>query len=357
MRSGIYVITCLRTDQQYVGTAIDWEKRIAQHLSKLRRGKHKNKKMQQAWIEHGPIAFEFKLVEECELPELLARERFWVEQLGSDTKGFNQAQWLGSNGSLTHGQTHSRTYKSWDAMLQRCTNENSPDYPKYGGAGISIFPAWLKFENFYADMGDRPEGTSLDRFPNNKGNYEPTNCRWATPPQQQRNIGVNQYLTVQGETKLLVNWARETKIPADLLRKRHLAGVTGLELFAASYSRFKGIKNADGQTVTTKRKLAPGKTYTAHGKTLTLPQWAAELGVGLSALNQRIHKYKIPLEEALVSGERKKGKAGPRQGHHMITAFGKTQSLTSWSREKGIPVSTLKNRLYRANMSPEDALA
>lgn len=77
-------------------------------------------------------------------------------------------------------------YRSWEAMKYRCLNKNAKDYPKYGGRGISIYPPWLDFKNFYADMGDRPDGTSIGRIDNN-GDYTPENCRWETPQQQQSN--------------------------------------------------------------------------------------------------------------------------------------------------------------------------
>ena len=356
MDSGIYLITCVPTKQSYVGTAIHWGKRINQHVNALKAGRHKNKKMQEAWDKHHAADFTFKLLEECPVDVLLEREKYWVAELDTDHKGFNSSS-LGSNGNLGHGQTYNRTYKSWDSMKQRCTNTNSPDYPRYGGAGVLVCQQWLdSFESFHADMGDRPLGTSLDRYPDKHGNYEPTNCRWATAGQQQRNVRNNQYLTMQGETKLLIDWAVEYNIPVDLLRKRQAQGATDLEFLAASYSRFVGVKDADGRTVITRRQLPPAKTYTAHGKTLSIAQWAKVLDISESALKQRLFKYKMPLEEALQPGYRKKGKAGPRQGHHMIEAFGKTQSLTSWARETGIPVTTLKNRLYRANMQPEEAL-
>jgi hypothetical protein len=79
-------------------------------------------------------------------------------------------------------------YCTWRSMRQRCFNANMKAYPYYGGRGITICPRWLdSFENFLADMGERPPGTSLDRFPNNSGNYEPGNCRWATSKEQAQN--------------------------------------------------------------------------------------------------------------------------------------------------------------------------
>jgi hypothetical protein len=75
-------------------------------------------------------------------------------------------------------------------MIQRCTNPNANKYPDYGGRGIQVCDRWKSFVNFYADMGPKPEPKnlySIDRFPNNDGNYEPGNTRWATAIEQAAN--------------------------------------------------------------------------------------------------------------------------------------------------------------------------
>jgi hypothetical protein len=77
------------------------------------------------------------------------------------------------------------TYESWNAMLDRCLSEWCPDYARYGAKGITVCDRWLNFENFLADMGERPLGTTLDRK-DNSGNYEPSNCRWADSTVQHR---------------------------------------------------------------------------------------------------------------------------------------------------------------------------
>jgi hypothetical protein len=98
----------------------------------------------------------------------------------------------------THGMTRtadgiqSKTYGRWSRMKQRCYNRKDPEYVHYGGRGVKVCDRWWVFENFYADMGECPKGKSLDRYPNQDGNYEPGNCRWATPKEQNENkrVGV-----------------------------------------------------------------------------------------------------------------------------------------------------------------------
>ena len=85
-----------------------------------------------------------------------------------------------------HGMKGSPTWRSWQSMLDRCTNSKSLNYHKYGGRGIKVCAEWLFFEHFYADMGVRPEGKTLDRI-DTYGNYEPGNCRWATLSEQNKN--------------------------------------------------------------------------------------------------------------------------------------------------------------------------
>ena len=83
----------------------------------------------------------------------------------------------------THRLSRTPTYASWRAMRCRCTLETDPSFYRYGAKGVSICTEWDSFEQFLADMGKRPKGTSLDRI-DNDGNYEPSNCRWATPKEQ-----------------------------------------------------------------------------------------------------------------------------------------------------------------------------
>lgn len=85
-----------------------------------------------------------------------------------------------------HNRTGDRTYRSWSAMRRRCLVKHDEHFPQYGARGIQICPEWSDFRVFLRDMGERPEGKSLERI-NTDGNYEPPNCIWATPKVQARN--------------------------------------------------------------------------------------------------------------------------------------------------------------------------
>jgi len=82
--------------------------------------------------------------------------------------------------------SQSPIFRTWANMRQRCYNPNSPQYPNYGGRGISICERWNDFNTFVQDMGPRPDGHSIDRI-DVDGNYEPSNCRWATNSEQLSN--------------------------------------------------------------------------------------------------------------------------------------------------------------------------
>lgn len=97
----------------------------------------------------------------------------------------------------THGMRQSSAYSSWAASITRCHNINSESYARYGAKGISVCEEWREsFKAFYDYMGPRPPGTTLDRWPNRRGNYEPGNCRWATPKEQ----------AINRDSTLIVEW-------------------------------------------------------------------------------------------------------------------------------------------------------
>ena len=119
----------------------------------------------------------------------------------------------------THGLTNSKTYRTWRSMINRCTNKTQDSYNIYGARGITVCGRWLRFENFLSDMGEQPEGMSIDRLVND-GNYEPGNTRWATLEQQSNNKRDNHFLTIHGRKQTIAQWAREIGIAAHTLISR-----------------------------------------------------------------------------------------------------------------------------------------
>lgn len=124
---------------------------------------------------------------------------------------------------LTHGMSKSPEYLSWTNMRRRCFNKKDIQYHNYGGRGITVCDRWLGkdgFSNFFSDMGKKPTlQHSLDRFPNNEtGNYEPTNCRWATPPQQLRNFRNNLWYEYNGEKMVVTDWENKWGIPKNSIQ-------------------------------------------------------------------------------------------------------------------------------------------
>jgi hypothetical protein len=104
-------------------------------------------------------------------------------------------------------------------MLERCTNARHKSYARYGGRGIAVCDRWQTFENFFADMGEKPAGATIDRI-DNDGNYEPGNVRWATTREQANNRGSNVRVTYRGREFTLAELARETGVSEELIRDR-----------------------------------------------------------------------------------------------------------------------------------------
>lgn len=111
----------------------------------------------------------------------------------------------------THGKSKSKIHLIWNTMKNRCNNPNVKSYSYYGGRGITVCERWQKFENFLADMGERPDGCSLDRIDNSKG-YSPENCRWATKEEQANNKRNNVMVYFNGETHSVTQWAKKLGI-------------------------------------------------------------------------------------------------------------------------------------------------
>lgn len=130
-----------------------------------------------------------------------------------------------ASGKIDGKRQRTGTYRSWMAMRERCLKNTHRQFQSYGGRGITVCEAWNTFENFLADMGERPEGTSIDRI-DNDGNYEPGNCRWATSSEQGNNRRTCRMLEIDGETLSVALWSKRSGIDARTIIQRLNRGWT-----------------------------------------------------------------------------------------------------------------------------------
>lgn len=117
-----------------------------------------------------------------------------------------------------HGMARTKIYAIWSDMVGRCRRPSHHAYGRYGGRGITVDASWLKFETFFADMGERPEGRSLDRIDNN-GPYSKENCRWATVAQQNINTRTSTNITLEGVTFGVSTWASLLRVGKKKVRR------------------------------------------------------------------------------------------------------------------------------------------
>lgn len=165
-------------------------------------------------------------------------------------------------------------------MKSRCYHRCSPVYFRYGGRGIVVCERWHKFENFLADMGERPGlDYSLDRI-DNRGNYEPGNCRWATEAQQQRNRTNNHMLTFDGRTLCVTDWAKEIGLDPRRLFNRIARGEPLDKVLEA-------------------RKGNRWKRLQHQGREMTLTEWAKEIGMSRNTLARKLKTQSL---DAIVGG-------------------------------------------------------
>lgn len=120
-----------------------------------------------------------------------------------------------------HNSTGTPEYTIWKAMKARCYNINNDDYPRYGERGIVVCDRWNhSFNNFIEDMGLRPSNKYSIERKDTDGNYCPENCLWATAKEQQRNKSSNKILTLNGESKTMIEWSETLNISYWMIAKR-----------------------------------------------------------------------------------------------------------------------------------------
>lgn len=177
-------------------------------------------------------------------------------------------------------------------MLRRCNNPHETAYPRYGGRGIRVCERWVSFENFYADMGERPGNDyQLDRI-DNGGNYEPGNVRWTSRTDNCNNRSDNIRIEHAGRSLTLAEWARELGMSQFAVAARLRRGWTAGEM---------AEKPPNSYRVETKW-MGP---ISALGKTLTVHEWSERVGVKVSTIKSRVDLYGWSIEQALSTPARR----------------------------------------------------
>ena len=132
-------------------------------------------------------------------------------------------------------------YSVWCGMLRRCESPKFHAWKYYGGRGIKVCKRWHDLDKFIADMGPRPEGATLDRWPDKNGSYKPGNCRWATWKQQARNRSSNKLISFDGRTMTMWEWADEMDIDPFTLSSRLRHGWSVEEALSIPSPRKSGV--------------------------------------------------------------------------------------------------------------------
>lgn len=121
--------------------------------------------------------------------------------------------------NLKHSLSKHSAYHTWNGIVDRCRNPKNAMWRHYGGRGIDVCEEWLDVMSFINDMGEKPKGMQIDRIDNNKGYYK-ENCRWVVSKENNRNKRTNLFISYNGETKCITDWAEVTGIHKSIIRQR-----------------------------------------------------------------------------------------------------------------------------------------
>jgi hypothetical protein len=229
-----------------------------------------------------------------------------------------------------HGMNGTPTYLVWAAVLRRCTNPNSKDYPRYGGRGITVCERWAKsFAAFYADMGEKPPGMQIDRIKNERG-YEPDNCRWVTSQVNNRNRRDSVYVEYRGERLHIRELADRHGIrPATLAwRLKH-----GMSVERAVEDEV-GFQN---------------ERVTFLGEEMTMAELEHRSGISRDTIRARMSRDGMSLEEA--------ASVPLKRQPFLVIYKGQTMRLSELAALTGMNELTLAYRIRKKGMTADDAAA
>jgi hypothetical protein len=182
----------------------------------------------------------------------------------------------------THGMTGTVENWTWKSIKGRCYNKKNPKYPRYGGRGIKVCNEWRdSFMAFRNDMGLRPDNcTSIERV-DNDGDYEPSNCKWATRKEQANNTSENILIDYKGKTQTLHQWCDELEMN-----------------YSTTYARL-FTRDWDVETAFTAPHVRPVKMVTHNGETKNVSQWSRDLNIPNSTIQNLISSKGMSIGEIL----------------------------------------------------------
>lgn len=273
--------------------------------------------------------------------------------------GCHKREILGARGRLqrAHGQSGTRAYQSWMSMMQRCYNRANPAFKNYGGRGIAVDIRWHDFERFFADMGQREAGLTLERLEND-GPYCLDNCVYASRAVQNRNRRNNPLIEFCGEKKILAAWAEILGIPRSRLSARLGMGWTIEEAFTVRPGLLRSSQDLVGRRFGRLLVIAPAAQPARwEGKRKWL-YWLCRCDCGKEVVVSGVYLRKgstrscgCLIEEAqqrILAVFLARSKIGQLI---QVTHNGKTHSLREWSKITGIQYDTLYRR-YRLGQDP-----
>lgn len=187
-----------------------------------------------------------------------------------------------------HGLSYAPDFYTWKSMMSRCRDPKNPSYHHYGARGIRVCQRWIESpQAFFDDMGPRPSSRhSLDRI-DNDGNYEPGNCRWATPQQQMVNRRVNRHVTHDGVTRTISEWASSVGMSRGVLRHRIALGWDFAKALSTP-SRRKSATRDEPMRQLTKEKVIELRNLSAAGWSATA--LAGKFDVSISTVYHVINR-------------------------------------------------------------------
>lgn len=218
------------------------------------------------------------------------------------------------NPGYRHGLTNSRLYNIWDSMKQRCSNSNRKDYDNYGGKGIKVCDEWLDFISFrdWAFMNGYKDNLTIERKDFTQ-NYQANNCEWITIQDQARNKSQNRLITINGETKIIAEWAEIAGISPKALRYRIESKWSEDDLLLPVGVQY--------------------KYYTIEGETKRIGQWSKEYGLQNSTIIKRIKEGKNTKEEIFK-----------KKLHIYADFFGEKKTLKELAHVSELSVDTIRLR-------------